>query len=71
MRDLPTASEIEAEAKSAGLSITALCEKAGVHPSTFHKWKSEQHHPKINVVQRFLNAIKSVRTPQETKIHER
>jgi AcrR family transcriptional regulator len=36
---LPSAEEIERDARERGLSIPALCAAAGIAPSTFYRWK--------------------------------
>ncbi len=37
--------EIEARAWSVGVSIGALCRQAGVHPTTFSRWKKSERNP--------------------------
>lgn len=36
---------IERRARVAGLSISELCRKAGVHPTTFSRWKESERNP--------------------------
>lgn len=38
-------SDIEAKARRAGVSMNALCERAGVHPTTFSRWKRSERNP--------------------------
>lgn len=37
--------DIEARAWSVGISIRALCKQAGVHPTTFSRWKKSERNP--------------------------
>ena len=37
--------DIEQRAFAAGMSINALCRKAGVHPTTFSRWKRSVRNP--------------------------
>lgn len=37
--------DIEQRAFMAGVSINALCRKAGVHPTTFSRWKKSERNP--------------------------
>lgn len=37
--------DIEAKALGAGLTIARLCEEAGVHPTTFSRWKRSERNP--------------------------
>ena len=39
MFQTPTPQQIEEAARSAGLSIIALCREVGIAPSTFVRWK--------------------------------
>ena len=36
---------IEARAKALGLPIAELCRRAGVHPTTFSRWKLSEKNP--------------------------
>lgn len=38
-------SEMEARAKALGLNIGKLCEIAGVHHTTFSRWKRSERNP--------------------------
>lgn len=38
-------SDIEQRAQRAGVSIGALCKQAGVHPTTFSRWKKSEKNP--------------------------
>lgn len=37
--------EMEARADAAGVSIRQVCVKAGVHPTTFSRWKVSERNP--------------------------
>jgi len=37
--------DIERRAAAAGVSISALCTEAGVHPTTFSRWKLSEKNP--------------------------
>lgn len=37
--------DLEARAKAAGLTITEACTRAGVHPTTFSRWKRSERNP--------------------------
>lgn len=37
--------DIEGRAWSVGVSVTALCKQAGVHPTTFSRWKKSERNP--------------------------
>mgnify|MGYP001175506542 CR=1 FL=1 len=37
--------DIELRAFMAGVSIGALCREAGVHPTTFSRWKKSERNP--------------------------
>jgi len=37
--------DIEHRAWSLGISIRALCQRAGVHPTTFSRWKRSERNP--------------------------
>lgn len=37
--------DIERRAKEAGVSISELCEEAGIHPTTFSRWKRSDRNP--------------------------
>lgn len=36
---------LEARAKAAGVSMRQVCERAGVHPTTFSRWKHSERNP--------------------------
>jgi transcriptional regulator with XRE-family HTH domain len=54
--DLLTASEIEAEAAAAGLSMAEVCRRAGVAQSTFTRWKSGKTEPTLDVYRKLRDA---------------
>lgn len=37
--------DIETRARRAGLTIAAVCARAGVHPTTFSRWKQTERNP--------------------------
>lgn len=37
--------DIENRARCAGISIRSACERAGVHPTTFSRWKKTRQNP--------------------------
>lgn len=37
--------DIEARADALGVSISELCEQAGIHPTTFSRWKESEKNP--------------------------
>lgn len=37
--------DIEQRAHEARISISALCHRAGVHPTTFSRWKKSKRNP--------------------------
>ena len=37
--------DIEERARSVGISISALCNRVGVHPTTFSRWKKSARNP--------------------------
>ncbi len=53
---LPTASEIETRAKALGRSMTAVCREAGIHWSTWYRWRAGTTSPSIDVCSRLLDA---------------
>ena len=62
MHPLPTVSDIEAAARSAGLSIAALCRRADVTEGTFYRWKRGSGAPNMRIVQRFMDEIEAARS---------
>ena len=50
--------EIEARARAAGTNMTQICEAAGIHPTTFSRWKRSERNPEpIGASLRSLSAI--------------
>lgn len=50
--------EIEVRAVRAGVSIRAVCERAGVHPTTFSRWKRSDRNPEpIGATLQSINRI--------------
>lgn len=55
--DMPTPDQIEAAAFAKGLSIAAMCRRADLDPSAFHRWRSGKNLPSIGTVQKMIDAI--------------
>jgi len=56
--------DIESRAWSVGISINALCKRAGVHPSTFSRWKKSERNPEpIGVT---LKSVRKLHSALET-----
>lgn len=50
--------DLEARAKAAGLAIFEVCKLAGVHPTTFSRWKLSEKNPKpIGATIKSLSAL--------------
>lgn len=50
--------EIESRAAKLELSISELCQKAGVHPTTFSRWKVSEKNPQpIGATIKSLSAL--------------
>ena len=53
--------EIEGRAAKLKLSINEVCQEAGVHPTTFSRWKKSEKNPQpIGATLRSLSAITEV-----------
>jgi predicted transcriptional regulator len=61
MHQLLTPQEIESRAAQAGRTMTEVCRKAGVAPSTFTRWKAGQTEPTLGIYRRLVDAVS---TPQ-------
>ena len=48
--------EMESQLSSAGLTVKALCEDAGVNPSTWTRWKAGSHTPNMATWQKVREA---------------
>lgn len=58
--------EIEARAKAIGLPMSDVCQKAGVHPTTFSRWKLSERNPEpIGATMKSLAAIDRALTEAE------
>lgn len=53
----PTAEEIRDLARERGLSVKALCQVAGVQPSSFSRWLSGQNEIQMAAAQRLTDAL--------------
>jgi len=61
---LLTPSEIEARAKSAGLSLGELCRRADIAMSTFYRWRSGETSPTLDVYRRLVEAATAPATAE-------
>jgi len=48
--------EMESQLSCAGLTVKALCEDAGVNPSTWTRWKAGSHAPNMTTWQKVRDA---------------
>ena len=55
-RDPLTPTEMEDRAKAAGLTLTELCDRAGIAVSTFYRWRMGETEPRLSVYKRLLAA---------------
>lgn len=63
---------IEARAWDVGISINALCRQAGVHPTTFSRWKKSDRNPEpISVTLRSIEKIYDALAIVEAKSRRR
>ena len=56
---LLTPADIEAKARSAGLTIAEVCRRAEIAQSTFWRWKHGATQPSIGVYGRLCSVIQS------------
>lgn len=49
--------DLEAQARAKGLSISDVCQEAGVARSTFTRWKAGSHEPNMRTFQKISEAI--------------
>lgn len=54
---IPTPAKIERAAAAKGLSIAAMCRRADIDATAFHRWKAGDGSPNIATVQKMLDAI--------------
>ena len=57
MTELLTPSEVEAQAKDAGLSIADFCRKAEISPSIFSRWKHGNTAPNMASYQKIAGTL--------------
>ncbi|UPO80331.1 XRE family transcriptional regulator [Parasaccharibacter sp. TMW 2.1888] len=57
MSKILTISEIERRARSCGISRSELCERAGISPSTYTRWKNGTSTPLVKTYERLIAAI--------------
>lgn len=53
-------SDIESEAKKAGISMRQICQRAGVSESTMVRWKYGRLSPRLVVVEKIINALRAL-----------
>lgn len=61
--------DIENKAWQAGVSIRRVCALAGVHPTTFSRWKKSERNPdpigaNLKTIQQLYSALDSLTTPK-------
>ena len=60
--------QIEERVKALGLSIGKICSEAGVHPTTFSRWKASPKNPEpVSANLRNLAAIDAVISTRENR----
>lgn len=52
--------DIEARAKAAGVPIRRLCQVAGIAPSNWNRWKTEQTSPSFATWSRIESAVQEL-----------
>lgn len=62
---------LEARAKAVGLPISEACRRAGIHPTTFSRWKASDKNPEpkgatINSVGQIERVIAEVEAERQT-----
>ena len=64
--------DIEMRAFCAGISISALCREAGVHPTTFSRWEKSDRNPEpISLTLRSIKKIYAALAVAEAKSRRR
>jgi transcriptional regulator with XRE-family HTH domain len=58
MGDVLTATDIEALAWRAGLSMAEVCRRAGIAQSTFTRWKAGRTEPTLDAYRRLFEVVK-------------
>lgn len=60
--------EIESRAARLGLTISKVCEVAGIHATTFSRWKLSERNPEpVGATIKSLNALTTALDQLETK----
>ena len=60
--------DMEARASKLGISVATLCSEAGVHPTTFSRWKRSEKNPApIGATLTSLNKLGAVLSEAERK----
>lgn len=65
MSELLTPEDVEARAQAAGISISTICQNAGIARSTFTRWKRGDTQPTLAVYLRIRDALPPITEPQE------
>lgn len=60
---LPTAADIEMRARDRGMSIPAMCDRAGISPSTFYRWLAGESIIKADVMQKLIDVTAPITQP--------
>ena len=60
--------EIEARAEALGFTISELCRRASIHPTTFSRWKLSEKNPEpIGATLKSLRALSDILDAEEAK----
>ena len=63
--------QLEARAKALGIPMSQVCEDAGVHPTTFSRWKVSERNPEpVGASLKSLTAIDAALTARETAVQD-
>lgn len=62
--------DIESRARSAGITISKLCGKVGLHPTTFSRWKKSERNPeplgaRLNDIGKLYAALEELTSSQK------
>jgi len=52
--------QLQAAAEKSGIRLEDACEKAGIHPTTIFRWKTNRSSPRFNEANRLMQAITEV-----------
>lgn len=65
--DIPTPDEIEAKASAKGLTIAAMCRRADVDATAFHRWRAGKNEPNVATLRKMIDAIEREPAPSVRK----